>query len=30
MYEAKMMYGLFNRIASGAFAAGTIIVAVLS
>lgn len=30
VYEAKMMYGLFERIASGAFAAGTTIVAVLS
>ncbi|WP_236793293.1 1-aminocyclopropane-1-carboxylate deaminase/D-cysteine desulfhydrase [Amycolatopsis sp. GM8] len=30
VYEAKMMYGLFDRIASGAFAPGTTIVAVLS
>ena len=30
VYEAKMMYGLFERIASSAFAAGTTIVAVLS
>lgn len=30
VYEAKMMYGLFERIASGAFAPGTTIVAVLS
>lgn len=30
IYEAKMMYGLFTRIAEGAFPAGTTIVAVLS
>ncbi|SFI88876.1 1-aminocyclopropane-1-carboxylate deaminase/D-cysteine desulfhydrase [Amycolatopsis sacchari] len=30
VYEAKMMYGLFERIGSGAFAPGTTIVAVLS
>ncbi|TNC20079.1 1-aminocyclopropane-1-carboxylate deaminase/D-cysteine desulfhydrase [Amycolatopsis alkalitolerans] len=30
VYEAKMMYGLLDRIASGAFAPGTAIVAVLS
>jgi 1-aminocyclopropane-1-carboxylate deaminase len=30
VYEAKMMYGLFDRIASGAFTPGTVIVAVLS
>lgn len=30
VYEAKMMYGLFVRIAEGAFPAGTSIVAVLS
>lgn len=30
VYEAKMMYGLFDRIGSGAFAQGTTIVAVLS
>jgi 1-aminocyclopropane-1-carboxylate deaminase len=30
VYEAKMMYGLFVRIAEGAFPAGTTIVAVLS
>jgi 1-aminocyclopropane-1-carboxylate deaminase len=30
VYEAKMMYGLFARIAEGAFPVGTIIVAVLS
>lgn len=30
VYEAKMTYGLFDRIASGAFAPGTTIVAVLS
>lgn len=30
VYETKMMYGLFERIAAGAFASGTTIVAVLS
>ena len=30
VYEAKMLYGLFGRIAEGVFAAGTTIVAVLS
>ena len=30
VYEAKMMYGLFTRIAEGAFPAGAIVVAVLS
>ncbi|WP_255375430.1 1-aminocyclopropane-1-carboxylate deaminase/D-cysteine desulfhydrase [Saccharomonospora sp. CUA-673] len=30
VYEAKMMYGLFDRISSGHFARGTTIVAVLS
>ncbi|MEU0507867.1 MULTISPECIES: 1-aminocyclopropane-1-carboxylate deaminase/D-cysteine desulfhydrase [Amycolatopsis] len=30
VYEAKMMYGLFERIASGAFPPGTTVVAVLS
>lgn len=30
VYEAKMMYGLFDRITSGAFAPGTIVVAVVS
>lgn len=30
VYEAKMMYGLFDHIASGAFTPGTTIVAVLS
>ncbi|MFF0144450.1 1-aminocyclopropane-1-carboxylate deaminase [Amycolatopsis sulphurea] len=30
VYEAKMMYGLFDRIVSGAFAPGTTIAAVLS
>jgi 1-aminocyclopropane-1-carboxylate deaminase len=30
VYEAKMMFGLFTRIAEGAFPAGTTIVAVLS
>lgn len=30
VYEAKMMYGLFERVASGEFACGTTIVAVLS
>ncbi|WP_132877522.1 1-aminocyclopropane-1-carboxylate deaminase/D-cysteine desulfhydrase [Tamaricihabitans halophyticus] len=30
VYEAKMMYGIFDRLASGGFARGTTIVAVLS
>ncbi|MBK1788231.1 1-aminocyclopropane-1-carboxylate deaminase/D-cysteine desulfhydrase [Prauserella cavernicola] len=30
VYEAKMMYGLFDRVASGAFARGSTVVAVLS
>jgi 1-aminocyclopropane-1-carboxylate deaminase len=30
VYEAKMMYGLFARIADGAFPRGTVVVAVLA
>ncbi|WP_228046103.1 hypothetical protein [Saccharopolyspora montiporae] len=30
VYEAKMMYGLVERIASGTFTRGSVVVAVLS